>query len=211
MWKPLWHPASSASAASPARVSSLDLRAHLTSAFHPQTDGQTERMNRVLGDMLRNYCDTAPTTWDAALGLAEFATNNAVNRSVGQTPFFLNYGWHPRTPLIRELDLTVPAAKAYAKTLEQRLADAKSCLKAAQDRTTAYYNKTHKDVQFEPQQLVLLSTKNLTLAAGAPRKLQPIWIGPFTVERMIGSSAVQLNLPERLKFHNVFFVFFLRA
>ena len=184
----------------------VDLRAHLISAFHPQTDGQTERMNRVLGDMLRNYCDTAPTTWDAVLGLAEFATNNAVNRSVGQTPFFLNYGWHPRTPLIRELDLTVPAAKAYAKTLEQRLADAKSCLKAAQDRTAAYYNKTHKDVQFAPQQLVLLSTKNLTLAAGAPRKLQPKWIGPFAVEQMIGSAAVQLNLPERLRFHNVFHV-----
>ncbi len=89
---------------------------NLSTAFHPQTDGQTERMNRVLGDMLRNFADHDASHWDQYLTAAEFAVNNATNRSTGQSPFFLNYGFHPRTPLNLELATHVPAAKKYADT-----------------------------------------------------------------------------------------------
>jgi len=63
----------------------VDFRVNLSTAYHPQTDGQTERMNRVLGDVLRTFCDLNPSRWDEALPLAEFAANNAKNRSTGQT------------------------------------------------------------------------------------------------------------------------------
>ncbi|GIM12912.1 hypothetical protein Vretimale_16115, partial [Volvox reticuliferus] len=83
----------------------VNVRVNLSTAYHPQTDGQTERMNRTFGDMLRTYAGSNPRAWDTFLSAAEFAMNNAVNRSTGQSPFFLNYGFHPAIPLARELDV----------------------------------------------------------------------------------------------------------
>lgn len=88
----------------------LGTKQSLSTAFHPQTDGQTERMNRVLGDMLRNYCGQEPKQWERFLGPAEFAINHLKNRSTGTSPFYLNYGFHPRTPLTLDLGDAVPAA-----------------------------------------------------------------------------------------------------
>ncbi|GIM07429.1 hypothetical protein Vretimale_11548, partial [Volvox reticuliferus] len=93
----------------------VNVRVNLSTAYHPQTDGQTERMNRTFGDMLRTYAGSNPRAWDTFLSAAEFAMNNAVNRSTGQSPFFLNYGFHPAIPLARELDVPAPAAKAFVR------------------------------------------------------------------------------------------------
>ncbi|GLI64705.1 hypothetical protein VaNZ11_007997, partial [Volvox africanus] len=94
---------------------------NLSTAYHPQTDGQTERTNRTLGDMLRNYAGRTPLVWDTYLTAAEFALNNAVNRSTGKSPFFLNYGFHPALPVWRELEVNVPAAKLFAKSFMSRI------------------------------------------------------------------------------------------
>ncbi len=78
------------------------MRVNLTTAYHPQSDGQTERTNRTLGDMLRNFAGRDPDTWATYLSAAEFALNNAVSRSTlstGRSPFFLNYGFHPARPI----------------------------------------------------------------------------------------------------------------
>ena len=64
-------------------------------------------MNRTLGDMLRNYAGRNPTDWDSCLSAVEFAMYNAVNRSTGQSPFFLNYGFHPMHTVWHELDVNV--------------------------------------------------------------------------------------------------------
>ncbi|GMF56287.1 unnamed protein product [Phytophthora fragariaefolia] len=71
----------------------------MSTADHPQTDGQTERVNRVLEDVLRNVCAAEPTTWSTLLPQVEFALNNAVHSSTGFTPFYVNGLRHPRTPL----------------------------------------------------------------------------------------------------------------
>jgi hypothetical protein len=185
-------------------------RTLLSTAFHPQTDGQTERMNRTFGDMLRAFAGQAPAAWDTHLTAAEFAMNNAVNRSVGKSPFFLNYGYNPATPVWRELDLPVPAAKAFVKSFVSRLTDARSCLEAAQQRTAAYYNQGKKDVTFSPGQLVLLSTKNLRMTVEGSRKLLPRSIGPFPVVRMVGHAAAELQLPPHMRIHKTFHVSLLR-
>ena len=67
----------------------LGMKLRMSTAYHPQTDGQTERTNRTLGDMLRNFSGREPSAWDAHLSAAEFALNNAVNRATGRSPFFL--------------------------------------------------------------------------------------------------------------------------
>ena len=76
----------------------LSIKQNMSTAFHPQTDGQTERMNRVLEEMLRVFGGKALKTWDLHLPECEFAINNAFNASIRNTPFFLNYGRHPKSP-----------------------------------------------------------------------------------------------------------------
>ncbi|KAE9023752.1 hypothetical protein PF005_g4797 [Phytophthora fragariae] len=77
----------------------LGTRLDMSTAGHPQTDGQTERVNRVLEDILRSVCAAEPTTWSTLLSQVEFALNNAVHSSTGFTPFYVNGLRHPRTPL----------------------------------------------------------------------------------------------------------------
>jgi hypothetical protein len=77
----------------------MSMRQKLSTAFHPQTDGQTEIYNRVLEDCLRHYVNASQTDWVRYLPLVEFAVNNSYNASVSSTPFFLNYGFHPLDPM----------------------------------------------------------------------------------------------------------------
>ncbi|KAG2777422.1 hypothetical protein PC129_g5510 [Phytophthora cactorum] len=77
----------------------LGTRLHMSTAHHLQTDGQTERVNRVLEDTLRSVCAAAPRTWSERLPGVELALNNAVHLSTGFTPFYLNEMRHPRVPL----------------------------------------------------------------------------------------------------------------
>ncbi|GAB9477757.1 Transposon Tf2-6 polyprotein, partial [Globisporangium polare] len=75
----------------------LGSRLLMSTAAHPETDGQTERVNRVLEDVLRSYA-TSYSSWSEFLPLAEFALNNAVHSSSGLTPFYVNHARHPRVP-----------------------------------------------------------------------------------------------------------------
>ena len=77
----------------------LGTKLDMSTADHPQTDGQTERVNRVLEDVLRSVCSAEPTKWSTQLAQVEFALNNAVHASTGFTPFYVNGLRHPRTPL----------------------------------------------------------------------------------------------------------------
>jgi transposase InsO family protein len=188
----------------------LDMRLKLSSAYHPQTDGQTERVNRTLGETLRNFAGRNPTAWDTYLTAAEFAINNAVNRSTGRSPFFLTYGFHPAMPVWRELDVPVPAARTFVQSFISRMSDAKSCLEAAQQRASDYYNRSKKPVVFTEGQQVMLSTKNLRSLATGSRKLLPRWVGPYPVERMVGPAAVRLQLPADMRIHPTFHVSLVR-
>ena len=193
----------------PALLKRLGTQQSLSTAFHPQTDGQTERMNRVLGETLRSFADHDPSQWDRYLTAAEFAINNSHSRSTGRSPFFLNYGFHPRTPLNLELVAHVPAATNYADTLAVRLDAAKRFLQAAQSRMVADENRHRRPVTFAVGQQVLLSTRNLSTQRGQ-RKLMPKWIGPFPIEAVVNPAAMRLTLPDTYRIHNVFHVSLLK-
>ncbi len=184
----------------------LGTQSRLSTAYHPQTDGQTERANRTLEDMLRAYVSPTPNDWDEHLAAAEFAMNNARSQSTGQTPFFLNYHRHPRTPLQRELGLTVkvPAATASAAGLQDALARAKRDLEAAQQRQKSYYDRNKVPSQLAAGDKVLLSTLNMRRGAGS--KLLPKWLGPYEVDELVGPAAVKLRLPETMRIHPTFHV-----
>ena len=75
----------------------------LSTAYRPQTDGQSERANRTIEEILRAYVNDKHTDWDERLSAAEFAYNNAPSASSGKSPFYLNYGYHPLTPATMDL------------------------------------------------------------------------------------------------------------
>ena len=79
--------------------SQLGIRQGLSTAHHHETAGQTERMNRIFEETLRHFVNDKMDNWDVLLPAAEFAVNNSFQASIGTTPFFLAYGYHPRVPL----------------------------------------------------------------------------------------------------------------
>ena len=114
-----------------------------SSAYHPQTDGQTERVNRTLEDMLRHWCSPDQDDWDKYLKLAEFACNNAYHTSVGETPFMLTFGQHPRTPasLFRQDEqgeLHNPSANQFAAGMLEKVQKAQRFLMSAQARQKCF-------------------------------------------------------------------------
>ena len=97
----------------------------MSSAFHPETDGQIERVNCILVEMLRNYIDPTHDDWDEHLTAAEFALNNAYQESIKTSPFMLNYGQNPLTPAsLRIPRIQNPEALTLTGTLQERLARA---------------------------------------------------------------------------------------
>ena len=188
-------------------MENLGTQLKLSTAFHPQTDGQTERVNRTLEQMLRMFISPAQDNWHELLPILEFACNNAVHSSTGQTPFFLNYGRHPSTPLDRGFGRDhVPAAKDYTVAMQEAQRDARAYLLKAQQRQKSYADTRRRELIFAVGDKVLLSTKNLRLATPGSRKLLPRYVGPFEVIQRVGEVAYKLALPGTMKIHNVFHV-----
>ena len=186
----------------------------LSTAYHPQTDGQTERVNRVLEDMLRNYVGGKQDDWDEYLAAAEFAINNSYHDSIGTTPFKLWTGRHPNLP-VSIAKGKFPKAAEFADQMIQGLADAKRHLEAAKQRQKAYADKKRRHVEFELGDKVLLNTKNINhlMPIGGTKNLLPKWIGPFSVSwKNPNATAYGLELPANMqRIHNVFHISLLKG
>ena len=173
-----------------------------STAYHPQTDGQTERMNKVLEDFIRHYISPQQNDWDELLPLAEFAINNAYQESTGNTPFFLNFGRHPRIPTDANLAKKPskdPAATNYIGDVEKALAKAKKCLEAAQQRQRKYADQHRTERRFQVGDVVWLNSRNITLKSGGVRKFLPLWLGPYAVLAKISDVNYTLELPDHFR------------
>ena len=192
----------------------LGTNINMSTAFHPQTDGQTERMNSVLEDMLRHYVSPDQQDWDLFLSLAEFCMNNCYKTSIQCTPFQLVYGKNPKTPSSAHLNRIKeqnPTATLKAKDMHEHLEKAKACMIAAQNRDKAYADKKTRPQSFEVGQRVLLSTKNLHIKQNnLTKKLLSRYLGPFKLLNKMGSQAYELELPPTMKIHDVFHVSLLK-
>jgi hypothetical protein len=194
----------------------LGIKHGFSTAYHPQTDGQTENVNGVIEDYLRHYIDSHQSNWEDMLPMAEFAYNNAFHTALNSTPFLMNYGVEPLTPLSllsdkgrhahREFLTHCPSAERFTEHMQQSLTIARRWLQAAQQRDKVYADKKRKDVLYNVGDQVLLSTKNLRLKASGSRKLLPRYIGPFPITKVVNKAAYELHLPQQLRCHNVFHV-----
>ena len=192
----------------------LGTNINLSTAFHPQSDGQTERMNSIVEDMLRHYVRPDQQDWDLYLSLAEFSMNNCYKSSTQCTPFQLVYGKNVLTPAsvhMKNLSEQNPSAKYTAEQMHEHLDEAKTCILAAQNRDKHYADNRTRPLSFDMGQRVLLSTKNLHIKKSAlTRKLHSRFIGPFKVVAKVGKQAYELELPPTMKMHDVFHVSLLR-
>jgi hypothetical protein len=183
----------------------LKIDTRTSTAYHPQTDGLTERTNQTLETYLRAYCSYQQDDWVDYLPLAEFAFNNLENSSTHQTPFFANYAYHPTfEPQITERS-TVPAATDLAARLDMIHEELRAELQSAQDTQAKYYNrKASVAPEFKPDQLVWLLRRNIKTTRPS-LKLDHRRLGPYPIVRKIGSSAYLLRLPSYLsRLHPVF-------
>jgi len=146
-------------------ASILQINARKSTAFHPQTDGQTERMNQTLETYLRIFVNQEQDDWFDLLPLAEFAYNNARQESTRMSPFFANYDYHPR--FLAEFSPTpIPATNDFASHLHDVHDRLVENVKRAQDIQARYYDRKHKPVEFKPTILLGLATMEVGLGLG---------------------------------------------
>jgi len=152
----------------------LGTEIRLSTAFHPQADGQTERVNRILIELLRSMVDEAQSDWDDHLTSCEVAYNTSVHAGTQHSPYYLNHGEEMRKPI----DFIAPSTSHHTDTdsllakLHSSLDRAKQHLLAAQQKQAEYANTHRRHVSFNVGDRVWLSTEHMHLASTNSQKLQ---------------------------------------
>lgn len=173
----------------------------LSSAHHPQSDGQSEREIQTVITALRGYVNAMGNDWDDYLPAIELALNSKPQASTGAAPFTLVYGTDARLPIDCALDevrpATVPAAGDRAQRMKKALDLARSKAELAQARQKRLADRHRRMLLLKEGDQVLLSTENLQLRSGT-HKLTGRYIGPFKVVGSVNDNAVTLELPPLL-------------
>ncbi len=196
-WRTLW--------------SLLGCQLRFSTAFHPQTDGQTEVVNRTLVHSLRSYF-SKNKQWDTYLHIIQHSYNRATHSSTGFSPFEVCFGFQPSAP--SEMPLTItPSGSAHQQqeqksahhfihSISQRQTQVTAALQAAQARAKQRHDKQRTHLSFQPGDHVWLLLDKQRFK-GQHHKLHPLRYGPYTVLERIGENAYRLDLPSQLGIHDV--------
>ena len=173
------------------------IQQNISTAFHPRTDGQTERMNQWIETYLRSFVNGQQNNWSALLPIAEFAHNTWKHEGTKYAPHELIMGIVPSAKLM-PLDDSVPTAQSRLSELSKARSDAQKTL----DKRIKF-TKAPRELQIN--QKVLLEARNLSVKSPS-KKLAPKRYGPFKVIRKISPVAYQIKLPSTMKIHDVFHI-----
>ena len=193
----------------------LDTKLTKSTAFHPQTDGQTEVVNRMIVHILRMYNSKHPRTWDESLPYVQHSYNRALHSSIGHSPFQVGLGFQPLCPI----DIAMPFAAAQVDSahVQSEVDKASSFIERIQhirqqvhdilDRANAKYKQRHDQHRvphhFQVGDKVWLHLQKERLT-GPHRKLRPLRYGPYTITKAVGNNAFELSIPPFLGLHPVF-------
>jgi hypothetical protein len=170
----------------------------MSTSFHPQTDGLTERMNRTVTQMLRQCVSPNQCDWAIKLPAIEFAVNSASSSTRRIPSFKAVYGMMPPS-MIWNTNSEYPGVRVFAQVMKDASMAAHDTLIAARVKSTALANRRRKEAPFIKGDLVYLSTENLALPKGRARKLAPKFIGPFKILEDYKNNSFLLDLPADLK------------
>jgi len=180
-------------------ASLLGIKLTPSTAYHPQTDGQTERVNQEIETYLRVFINHRQDDWADWLPLAEFSYNNRIHAATHRTPFELDTGQHPRMGTESARTSTVEAADAFATRMSQMQEEAKAALSHAADEMAKYYDRHRQRApQFQVGEKVWLNAQNYTTDRPT-KKLDHRWIGPFKILKVISPAALKLQLTAKQK------------
>ncbi|KAI3743880.1 hypothetical protein L1987_56947 [Smallanthus sonchifolius] len=179
----------------------LGTRLDLSTAYHPQTDGQTERTIQTLEDMLRACVIDFGGNWDSHLSLIEFSYNNSYHTSINMAPFEALYGRKCRSPIcwneIFEAQITGPE---LIQETSDKILQIRDNIRVARSRQKSYADKRRKPLEFQVGDLVLLKVSPWkgVIRFGRKGKLAPRYVGSFKIIERIGKVAYKLELPPSL-------------
>ena len=186
----------------------LSTRLNFNIAFHPQKDGQAERVIQVLEEMLRSCVINNEGSWDRHMPLVEFVYNNSFQLSIGMAPYEALYGRKCRTPLCwKKLSEKKIIGLDLIQETEEKVKMIRERLKVATDRQKSYADSKRKDSRYKIDEKVFLKVSpwKKVMRFGKNDKLSPRFIGSYGVIEKVGPVAYQLALPPELEnIHNVF-------
>ncbi|GJU07648.1 hypothetical protein Tco_1124078 [Tanacetum coccineum] len=182
----------------------------MSTAYHPETDGQSERTIQTLEDMLRACVIDFGKGWDRHLPLIEFSYNNSYHTSIKAAPFEALYGRKCRSPIcwaeVGDAQLTGPE---IVRETTEKIIQIKHRLQASRDRQKCYADKRRKPLEFQVGDKVMLKVSPCkgVICFDKRGKLNPRYIGPFKILAKVGTVAYRLELPEKLsRVHSTFHV-----
>ena len=192
----------------------LGTKLSFSTANHPETDGQTERMNKLVEDILRAFVNHRQSNWAELLPFCEFSINSSQQASTGNSPFYLNYGSHPRAPAdFVAGNLAQNDTTDWLQARSDAIKIAKDAILDAKARQALYADQTRASVAYEVGDKVMVFHDFLQTPEARNRpscKLRPRWFGPFVITTRVGANAYRLQLPHTLRCHPVFNVAALR-
>uniref|UniRef100_A0A3Q3A6S0 Gypsy retrotransposon integrase-like protein 1 n=1 Tax=Kryptolebias marmoratus TaxID=37003 RepID=A0A3Q3A6S0_KRYMA len=181
--------------------SALEAKVSLTSGYHPQSNGQVERMNQELEATLRCLTSSNPTDWSTYLPWVEYAHNAHISAATGLSPFEVSLGYQPPLFPVDEKDIAVTSVQHHIRRCKAIWSKTVAALNRTAEQNRRWADRKRRPAPtYKPGQEVWLSTKDIPLKS-VSRKLAPRFIGPYVVERIVGPSAVRLRLPASLRIH----------
>ena len=180
----------------------------MSSGYHPETDGLTERANRTVEQILRNYVNDLQNDWDEYLASVQFAINSSKQASTKVSPLGMIHGREPVTPasLLHKTDTRLPAVEKFLNTRQTIIEAAKKNMEAAQEHQAKNADRARRDVEFAVGDKVRLATEHTPVNVGPAYKLCARFAGPFKIIQKINDVAFKLQLQADWKIHAVFHV-----
>ena len=187
-------------------IAAVGTKLYLSTAYHPETDGQTERTNQTMETYLRHYANFKQDNWVSLLPMAQLAYNDKQSATTGLSPFFANHGKHANTFMESRQHVNAEKAMVAVEEMKELHKEMARRIDQQNERTARNANKRRKlGPQLKKGDKVYLLTKNLR-SKRPSKKLDHVKVGPFSIKEVKGAVNYKLNLPADAKIHPVFHV-----